>query len=250
MINKIQDIEKIKDKRAVLLQSGGLDSCYMATLLSHFGFEIHHVYIDYGQNSKEQELKAAKKIVERVGGILHCVKLDMPWLEESTVLVNNQKVEEYDVPTKFGCVEAKTYVPLRNHVLISIAGSLAEALDIHYIASGLDGTQDIFGRPNKGTPDKHKRFAKYLERSITEGSTIKHIKKKKIEIIAPIIGSTKEHTIVFGTNVLKAHWEDSWTCYNNSEKPCGVCCACIDRLNHFRNVGIKDPSEYLSEENF
>ena len=250
MIGRIKDIEKIKDKRVVLLQSGGLDSCYLATLLSHYGFTIHHLYVDYGQNSKDQEFRAAKNIVKRVGGELHCVKIKMPWLEESTILVNNQEVEEYDVPTKFGCVEAKTYVPLRNHVLISIAGSLAEALDIPYIASGLDGTQDIFGRPTKGTPDKHKKFAKDLEKSISEGSTIKHIGGKKIQIIAPIIGSTKEHTIKYGTEVLHAHWEDSWTCYNNSAKPCGVCCACIDRLNHFRNVGIKDPVEYMTEENF
>lgn len=245
MLHSLKDIKAVSDKRVVLLQSGGLDSCYLASLLSSYGYDIHHVYIDYGQNSKAQELSAAKKIVSRYGGTLHCVSLTMPWLETSTVLVNDQKVEEYAVPTKFGCVEAKTYVPLRNHVLISIAGSLAEALGIQYIASGLDGTQDLLGRPTKGTPDKHTKFAQRLEKSMSEGSTLKHIEHRDIEIIAPLIGRTKEQTITHGTHALHTHWEESWTCYNNTEKPCGECCACVDRLNHFKNAGITDPTEYL-----
>ena len=249
MLSKMKDIASVKDKRVVLLQSGGLDSCFMATYLSYLGFTIHHLYIDYGQKSREKELIAANKIVKRVGGELHCVKLDMPWLEKSTVLVDDSTdIGVYDVPIKFGCVEAKTYVPLRNHVLLSIAGSLAESLGIQYIASGLDGHQNIFGIPTSGTPDKHKKFAEKLEKSISEGSTLYHIEHKPIKIIAPIIGSSKEHTIKFGTDVLNAHWEDSWTCYNNKEKPCGVCCACVDRLEHFKNAGVIDPTEYLSKD--
>lgn len=244
MYRNLKNIASIKDKRAVVLQSGGLDSCYIANLLHHYGFSLHHLYVDYGQNSRSQELAAAQKIVARTNGELHIVTLDMPWLSTSTKLVGDQHIEEYAVPKKFGCIEAGTYVPLRNHVLLSLAGSLAEALQIPYIAAGLDGDQDLFGTPKKGTTDKHQNFARDIERSISEGSTLKHLHGKNYSIIAPLIGDTKEAEIIHGTK-LGFHWEDSWTCYNNSSKPCGTCCACVDRKLHFKNVGISDPTDYL-----
>ena len=40
MIYELTEIENIKDKRVVLLNSGGLESCYLACLLSKYGFEI------------------------------------------------------------------------------------------------------------------------------------------------------------------------------------------------------------------
>ena len=230
---------KIKDKRVVLLQSGGLDSCYLACFLSKLDFEIHHLYVDYGQNANKKELEAVEKIVAEYGGTLHKAKLDMPWLHDSTILCGHE-VGEYGVSETMGCVEAKTYVPMRNHLLISLASSLAESLDIKYIASALDGSQDIFGRPKGGTPDKHPNFVKKLEQSLSEASTIKHIKHDKFEIIAPTISQTKETNILRGL-YLGCDFGLSWTCYNNSDEPCGECCACIDRANHFANVGVEDP---------
>lgn len=68
MQTNIKKIGEIKDKRVVLLQSGGLDSCFLANLFSYLGFEIHHVFVDYGQNSKEQEKRAVESIIREYGG--------------------------------------------------------------------------------------------------------------------------------------------------------------------------------------
>ena len=56
---------KIEDKRVVLLQSGGLDSCVLASLFNHFGFEVHHLFVDYGFNSADRDLRNVKKIVKK-----------------------------------------------------------------------------------------------------------------------------------------------------------------------------------------
>ena len=56
---------KIENKRVVLLQSGGLDSCVLASLFHKFGFEIHHLFVDYGFNSAERDLRNVKKIVKK-----------------------------------------------------------------------------------------------------------------------------------------------------------------------------------------
>lgn len=239
MIANVKYLANIKDKRVVLLQSGGLDSCYLACLLSKFDFEIHHLYVDYGQNANKKELEAVEKIVKEYGGVLHKAKIEMPWLHDSTVLCGHE-VGEYDVPKTMGCVEAKTYVPMRNHLLLSLASSLAESLGIKYLASALDGSQDMFGRPKGGTPDKHPNFVKKLEISLSEASTIKHIDKSKFEIIAPTISQCKETNILRGL-YLDCDFSLSWTCYNDGDEPCGTCCACIDRANHFANIGVEDP---------
>ena len=191
METNIRKINKFKDKRVVLLQSGGLDSCVLASILKYLGFEIHHLFVDYGQNAREQERKSVEKIVNSVGGELHCVTLDMPWLKDSTVLAGHE-VGEYDVPQQMGCVIAGTYVPMRNHVLLSIASSLAESLDIQYIASGIDGKENFFHKPLTGCPDKHPTFVKKFEQSISEGSSLKHMKHGKYTLITPFVGATKE----------------------------------------------------------
>lgn len=237
-----EDVKKVPDgeKKVVLLQSGGLDSCFLACLLSRNGFEIHHLFVDYGQNSAKKEREYAHKIAAEYGGEVSEVKIDLPWLETSTVLVNHE-VEEYDVDKVMGCVEAGTYVPMRNHLLISIAASYAEAKGIQYIASAVDGNEDYFGNPLSGCPDKHPSFVKEIENSLTEGSSQWHIHKKPFTLIAPLVGNTKEDTIQWGLDI-GCDFSLSWTCYNGGEEPCGKCCACIDRANHFLNLGISDPA--------
>ena len=239
MIDFVEDIAEIKDKRdVVLLQSGGLDSCYLACLLSKNGFNIHHLFVDYGQNAKDRELEKAKEIVEVYGGTLHTCKIDMPWLAESTLLVDHE-VGEYNVDHAMGSVKTGVYVPMRNHVLISLASSLAEALDIRYIATAVDGNEDYYGKPLSGAPDKHPTFIRAIEESLTEGSSRKHCKNSDFTIIAPTLGNTKEDTIALGLEI-GCDFSHSWSCYNNSEKPCGKCCSCIDRKLHFANLGLEE----------
>ena len=240
MLYEIDDIKILPDKRVVLLNSGGLESCFLACMLSKFGFEIHHLFIDYGQNALEGESIAVNNIVNVYGGVLHTSKIEFPWLKDSTVLCGGNTVEEYDVPKTMGAVLAGTYVPLRNHLFLSIAGSLAESLNIKYIATGLDGIQDCFGVPLGATPDKHPNFAFSIENSINEGSSIHHHQGDNIELIAPILCCTKEDTIRNGEN-FQCDFSISWSCYNSGSKPCGTCCACLDRRSHFENLDKKEP---------
>ena len=247
MIDFEENIKFVGDKRVVLLQSGGLDSCYLACLLSKEGFQIHHLFIDYGQNAKKAELNKCKEIVDTYGGTLHTVTLDLPWLKENTVLCGQEVgscENTEDVPDgEMGTVFFKTYVPMRNHMLLSIASSLAETLNIKYIASALDGDQTYYGIPICSSPDKHPSFVMAIENSLTEGSSSYHSRKVPFEIIAPLLGNSKESTIKNGLDI-GCDFSHSTSCYNVNEngKPCGKCCACLDRAEHFKNLGLEDPA--------
>jgi 7-cyano-7-deazaguanine synthase len=39
-------------------------------------------------------------------------------------------------------------------------------------------------------------------------------------------------------------YKSTWTCYNGREKACGVCDACKERLQGFKELGVNDPMEY------
>lgn len=240
MIYNSEVLKEIKDKRVVLLNSGGLESCYLACLLATNGFEIHHLFIDYGQNALRGESIAVNNIIKKYGGVLHTAKIDLPWLSSSTVLCSGEKVADPKVSSYMGTVEAQTYVPLRNHIFLSMAGSLADSLEIPFIASGLDGIQDAFGVPVGSAPDKHPNFGYSIENSINEASAYYHTKGCYIELIAPILCHTKEDTIKNGEKI-NCDFSLSWSCYNDGDTPCGTCCACIDRKYHFENLGLQEP---------
>lgn len=227
------------NKRVVLLQSGGLDSLICACLFNHFGFEMHHVFVNYGQNSFKKEYETAKSIIDEYGGELHVVNLSLPWLHDSTVIAGH-KVEDWNSDGSLNTIEAGTYVPLRNHFLLSIAGSLAEAKRIPYIASALDGAQDIFRRPTGGTTDKHPYFVKTMVKSLNHGSAMYHVDHKKFTILTPVMDMYKYEIINLGKEI-NADMSLSWSCYNDEEVPCCECSACRSRALGFYQAGVKDP---------
>ena len=233
--------ENIEDKRVVILQSGGLDSNIIASVFEYFGFEMHHIFVDYGQNMADKEREYSKKIAEFYGGTYQEVKLNLPWLKETTNLVDHI-VEDYkNDSVTFNANQTGEYVPLRNHVLLSIAGSYAEAYKIPYIACAFDGEEDENNNPTGGTTDKHPTFVSKIEDSINEGSAFKHIDHKNFKILTPIMGLYKPEIIGLGL-ATESDMSLSWSCYNKGEKPCGICSACKVRAEAFKEVGIEDPS--------
>lgn len=244
MITAIQQIQKLKDKRLVLLQSGGLDSCICAALFNTLGFKCEHLYVNYGQSCFSQEYEAARAIAEKYDGVqhLHVVNLNMPWLETSCSITDGNKVEDgYGDEKSFQAVTSGVYVPLRNHVLISIAGSLAESLKIPYIGVAVDGMQTIFGKPVSPLTDVHKKFVECTEKSLTEGSSLYHIDHHKFKVLAPLAGMFKEDIIKIGAKY-NAPFELSWSCYNAGSTPCGKCSSCLQRALGFETAGLFDPA--------
>ena len=162
MKNLLQKYKALPDKRAVLLQSGGLDSCVCDALVHQAGFEVTELFVDYGQSALEKEWAMSQEMCDLYGHKLIRVSIDLPWLKTLPIVggtVESTGVEEI----KRGVVDPESYIPLRNQILLSIAGSLAESLQIRYVCTGLNGSQNILGKPRDGFVDTHPNFAKALE---------------------------------------------------------------------------------------
>jgi 7-cyano-7-deazaguanine synthase len=214
-----------RQKKAVVLLSGGLDSAVTLYAAKKEGFDCTCLIFDYGQRHKK-EISAAKKIACIAGAGYRIVKLDFPWKGSSLL------DKRLPIPGRAGGIPS-TYVPGRNIVFLSIALSCAEAIGAAAIYIGAHA-QDYSGYPDC-RPEFFSAFRKMSERGTKAGVT-----GKKIRIVTPLINKGKARIIALG-NRLGVRFELTWSCYRGQERPCGNCDSCRYRAKGFREAGLIDP---------
>jgi len=141
----------MKNKKAVVLLSGGLDSTTVLYYAIKHGYKCACLLFDYGQRHKK-ELKSAVRIAK----LNHCeyrvVKISLPWSTSSLTdsdknIPNNKNISavNYRAPS----VESlpTTYVPGRNTIFLSFALSYAETLGAGTVFIGANAV-DYSGYPD------------------------------------------------------------------------------------------------------
>ena len=221
-------------KKAVVLLSGGMDSCVTAACAVGQGYEPAFFHVNYGQRTKNRELKAFCDIADYYG-VKDRLIVDIEYLRQiggSSLTDASLRVEEGTKPHKREGLPS-TYVPFRNGNLISIAASWAEVIKANRIFIGAVD-EDSSGYPDC-TAEFFKKFNELFGVAFSSGFELK--------IETPVIKLSKAEIVKLGT-VLNAPLHLTWSCYQNEDKACGVCESCFLRLRGFRNAGIKDPIEY------
>src|SRR5690606_24498972 len=131
-----------KQKKAVVLLSGGLDSATCLALARDEGYECYALAFDYGQRH-HSELAAAERVARHLGAAAFKVfRLDMAGIGGSALTDPNLAVPEEEmtgIPI--------TYVPARNTVFLSCALAWAEVLDASAIFIGVNAL-DYSGYPD------------------------------------------------------------------------------------------------------
>jgi len=212
--------------RAIVLLSGGLDSCVTACIAKK-DYELHALSFDYKQRHKK-ELDSAKNIAERLGIEHRIIRMELP--ERSDALTS----ELIDVPhnREIGKDVPVTYVPARNTIFISYALSWSEVIDARAIFIGANSVDF------SGYPDCRPQYVEAWNELIKVG-----MKNNDVRVVAPLINMSKAEIVREGVK-LNAPLELTWSCYEGREKACGVCDSCMLRLKGFREAGFKDPVEY------
>lgn len=221
-------------KLAVVLVSGGLDSCVTAAIANET-FDMAFLHIKYGQRTEEKELKAFQAIADYycvdkrlICTIDHLKEIGGSSLTDHTIEMPKADLSRTTIPL--------SYVPFRNAHLLSIAVSWGEIMGVSKIFIG------AVYEDSSGYPDCRREYYDVFNRLIEVGTR----PETHIEIITPIIGLKKRDIIKKGIE-LKAPLELTWSCYTNSHKACGICDSCVLRLRGFQEAGIKDPTEYERE---
>ena len=222
-------------KKAISVLSGGLD-CTVATSVFSKDHEIHAITFNYGQKAFQRELQASKEICNKMNWTHEVI--DLPWLAE---ISNSSLNTDEDIPelkeedlndlNKSQESASNVWVPARNTVFTSIALSYAESIGADAIIVGWNGEEGAT------FPDNSKEYMEKFNELIDVGSP------EKIKIEAPLIDLNKEEIVTLG-HEFGAPMELSYSCYKGEEKQCGVCESCMRRKRAFKNLGIKDKSEY------
>ena len=219
-------------QRAVVLLSGGMDSCVCAALAAR-DHDAAAVHVSYGQRTEEREREAFSAICDRLGIRKRLLVRNQALaaiggsaLTDSNIAVPESHVIGKDIPV--------TYVPFRNAHFLAVAVSWAEVLGAGKIYIGAV-EQDSSGYPDC-RPAYYQAFNQVVKLGTKEG---------RIEIVTPLIQLRKAEIIRLGLE-LGAPLDLTWSCYSREDRACGVCDSCVLRLRAFREAGSADPIPYAA----
>jgi len=223
------------NKLAVVLVSGGMDSCVCAAI-AHQSYALAFLHVSYGQRTEKRERQAFDAIADHYGvphrlvSILdHLRDIGGSSLTDPGIPVEQANLERTDIPT--------SYVPFRNAHLLSIATSWGEVLGAEALFIG------AVAEDSSGYPDCRPEYYQAFNELIRVGTR----PETRLEIITPVIHMKKSEIVRTG-NKLGAPLHLTWSCYQNGERACGRCDSCALRLRGFREAGIADPIPYAEVE--
>ena len=229
-----------KDKKAVVLLSGGLDSATTLAIARSEGFQLFALTFRYGQRHR-WEIEAAKKVANSLEVIEHCcIDVDLAQFGGSALTDSAMEVPKDRADLgKPGWIPP-TYVPARNTIFLSYALAWAEVLRAFDIFIGVNAID------YSGYPDCRAEFITAFERVANLATAAAGQGKGQYRIHTPIIDMTKAQIILTGTK-LGVDYSLTHSCYDPDEqgRSCGRCDSCRLRLKGFAEAGIKDPIDYV-----
>jgi 7-cyano-7-deazaguanine synthase len=216
----------MSESKALVMLSGGLDS---ATCLYWARDKFQDVsaitFNCYGRIQKEKE---ATVLLAKRAGISKLLKVDIPFIRECSDF--QMTIKTYNSPDSDG--RWSSYVPARNLIFYSIAAHYAEFLNIKWIVGGHNSHDGSFFK------DATKKYIEKINSLFKQGRLLSN--QDPCVIVAPLNKMDRKHIINLAID-LKVPLGLTWSCHRNAKRHCGECYACVQRLNAFRSVGMKDP---------
>jgi len=221
----------MKRDLAVVLVSGGMDSCVTAAIANE-RYDMAFLHLNYGQRTDRRELKAFQDIGDFYGvqnrlvvNVEHLKQIGGSSLTDHALPVSHADLHRAGIPS--------SYVPFRNAHILSIAVSWGEVLGARRIFIG------AVEEDSSGYPDCRKEYYEAFNRVIRLGTK----PETDLQIETPVI-ALKKHEIVERGVELHAPFHLTWSCYQNEDVACGVCDSCALRLRGFQLAGVEDPIPY------
>ncbi len=220
------------NESAIILVSGGMDSCVTAAIAKRENQKIAFLHVSYGQRTERREREAFNNIADFYAvekrldvSIEYLARIGGSSLTDAAIEVTEANLESEEIPT--------SYVPFRNANMLAIATSWAEVLQANSIYIG------AVAEDSSGYPDCRPEFYAAFEKTIEVGTK----PDTNIKIKTPIIHLSKTEIIKKGLE-LNAPLSLSWSCYRNENLACGTCDSCVLRLRGFAGAGVVDPIKY------
>jgi 7-cyano-7-deazaguanine synthase len=231
--------EMRETRKAVVLLSGGMDSCVSAAVARerHGASNVGLLHAGYGQLTQERERRAFTEIADfyemrqrLIVQLDHFRVIGGSALTDDSIAVPENRL---DAAASHGSSIPVTYVPFRNAHFLAVAVSWAETIGAVAIYIG------AVAEDSSGYPDCRPEYYRAFQNVIREGTR----PETHIEIVTPVITLKKSEIIRRGV-VLGAPLQLTWSCYQGQDVACGSCDSCLLRLRAFAEAGVADPIPY------
>lgn len=129
--------------------------------------------------------------------------------------------------------QPSTYVPNRNMIFLSIAVAYAETRSVAEV---------YYGAQRNDLVSYWDTTLEFVDRM---NATLQLNRKNTIQIKTPFVHNSKADILRLGFE-LGVDYGKTWSCFQGDQVACGVCPACVQRLQAFEELGICDPLPYRS----
>ena len=219
--------------KAVVLVSGGMDSCVCAALAVR-DCEVSALHIRYGQRTEARECRAFYAICERLGIGERMVVRNEALAKIGGSALTDTRIAVPESDGRPGESIPVTYVPFRNAHFLAAAVSWAEVLGATRVYIG------AVEPDSSGYPDCRLAYYQAFNEVVRAGT-----REGNIEIVTPLIALRKQEIVGLGLE-LGAPFDLTWSCYSRDDQACGVCDSCVLRLRAFEAAGARDPLPYAA----
>lgn len=221
--------------KAVVLVSGGMDSCVTAAI-AQTTHRLAFLHASYRQRTEQRERQAFDAIADFFGvrerlvaQLDHFKQIGGSALTQESIRVPEG---EANAPVSASSIPV-TYVPFRNAHFLSVAVSWAEVIGANAIFIG------AVAEDSSGYPDCRPEYYRVFEQLANVGTR----PETQITIATPVIGMRKSAIVKKGVE-LCAPLDLTWSCYQYGDEACGACDSCRLRLQAFAEAGVPDPIPY------
>ncbi len=234
----------VKERGAVVLLSGGIDSTVCAYLAKRdIGEEgkLHALSFEYGQLHRK-ELLLARDLGAKLEVDSHpLIKVLGMELFGSSLVGRGTVTERLAVMKEAYAKEEEvipsTWVPQRNSLFLALAFAYAETVGVSSVYIGVNSMD------YSGYPDCRPDFILAMGKALNLASKQAVETGQYIGIVTPLQFLSKVEIIKKGTE-LGVDFSRTTSCYCGGELACGKCPSCLIRLEAFRELGMEDPLEY------
>jgi 7-cyano-7-deazaguanine synthase len=238
-MEKSPDEPHSKNRSAIVLSSGGLDSTTCLAIAKAEGFaKLYSMTFDYGQRHR-QELLAAERVAEEFGVAEHrVIKIDLRQFGHSALTADINVPKDRDESAMNATVPV-TYVPARNTIFLSFALAWAEILGVMDVYVGVNAVD------YSGYPDCRPEFIAAFEAMANLATKI-GVEGQRFRVHTPLIKLSKAEIILRGV-ALGVDYSLTHSCYDPAAdgRACGHCDSCLLRKKGFAQAGVADPTRYI-----
>jgi 7-cyano-7-deazaguanine synthase len=205
------------------LVSGGLDSAVLVAWAKEKKYDQLAFFVNYGQDNLDRELASARVNTQRVGVPLEVV--DISPLRNSFVGRFPFPINLYDCEVKNPLGQITTFA------LSALVAGIGVLADRYTLLMGIHHT-DIEHRPVL------KKNMASLEDVV--GHVVSSFTEQRFSLLLPFRDTPRLDVIRVGID-LGVDFQNTWSCHEDTNIPCGECEGCRERVEAFELAGMADP---------